>query len=187
MSYNPGIPTANQTFKETQGPINTNFTQANTAFGIDHVNFATATNQGQHHQVTFDANNVPGVLPADPHSIIFTKNNIAGHPFPFFVNSQLGAVANALPFLPDLVTSGSNFGFKIGNIIFNGGSVNTTSAGAPINFAVPFTLNVFSLTGGVVSTGTSTTLTFNSVGLTTANVKVSSGSSTTTYYFAIGN
>lgn len=185
MSYTPGLPTANQSFKETQGPINTNFTVANTAFGVDHVNFQTVTNQGNHHQITFDANNVPGAVTVDPKSIIFTKNNAAGHPYPFFLNSEAAAVANALPFLPDLVTSGTDYGFKIGNIIVNFGSHSVNGTSAFLNFAIPFVSNIYAITSGVNNSSASSTCTFTSVGL--IQFKMVTSNNNTVWYIAIGN
>lgn len=73
MSYNPNIPQGNQTIASTQVPILTNFSVANTAFGVDHTAFDVATNQGMHKQVTLQA-----VLGADPNQVspiasIYTK------------------------------------------------------------------------------------------------------------------
>jgi hypothetical protein len=134
MTFNPSIPTGGQTIASTTSPIQTNFSVANTAFGVDHTAFSVALNQGFHKQVTLATENVPGMTPSDPLSIIFTQNNLAGHPYPFFLNSQT-SVANALPFLPDLVTSGTNYGFKLGNLIFLFGTATILATQGHVVFA----------------------------------------------------
>ena len=139
--------------------INTNAVDRLVA--VDHVSFNT-TGSGQHMQITFNGNNAPGGLPTDPSSIIFTKNNIAGHPYPFFLNSELGSVAGALAFLPDLVTVGSNYGFKLGTMIFNFGSAAGSVGGSSVNFAIPMS-NTFAITSGINNTSPSVAATFNSV------------------------
>lgn len=50
MTYNPNIPDAAQFIDETTSQIETNFAQANTIMGIDHVEFdnATVANRGKH-------------------------------------------------------------------------------------------------------------------------------------------
>ena len=52
MTYNPGIPNQNDLISQSQAEIKTNFSQADTAFGIDHTAFSVTPNQGQHKQVT---------------------------------------------------------------------------------------------------------------------------------------
>lgn|SRR3990167_4521232 len=52
MSYTPNIPLPTQRIADTQAPINSNFTLANTYFGLDHVAFDAAGNNGKHKYVT---------------------------------------------------------------------------------------------------------------------------------------
>jgi len=52
MSYTPNIPLATQRIADTQAPINANFTSVNTFFGLDHVAFNAAGNNGKHKYVT---------------------------------------------------------------------------------------------------------------------------------------
>lgn len=76
MSYNPNIPQSTDPISQSQSQILTNFSQANTAFGIDHTNLATASNQGFHKQVTYQ--NVSAVVPATlttfPQAVSYTRS-----------------------------------------------------------------------------------------------------------------
>lgn len=52
MTYNPGIPTPTQNLSVSQGLIKTNFTTANTSFGINHFPFDDlTTNNGLHKDI----------------------------------------------------------------------------------------------------------------------------------------
>jgi len=55
MTYNPAIPGATDLISSSQSQIQTNFSQADTAFAIDHTAFSTVANQGQHKKVTLIA------------------------------------------------------------------------------------------------------------------------------------
>jgi hypothetical protein len=55
MTFNPGIPQPNDLISQSQAQIQTNFSQLDTAFGIDHTAFSIMANQGQHKQVTLIA------------------------------------------------------------------------------------------------------------------------------------
>jgi len=55
MTFNPAIPGATDLISQSQAQIQTNFSQADTAFGIDHTPFSTLANQGQHKQLTLIA------------------------------------------------------------------------------------------------------------------------------------
>lgn len=53
MTYNPAIPQPTDLISASQSQIQTNFSQADTAFGINHVLFSTVANQGKHNRVDF--------------------------------------------------------------------------------------------------------------------------------------
>lgn len=53
MTYNANIPQASDLISTSQGQLLTNFSQANTAFGIDHTDFVTVANQGKHKKSTY--------------------------------------------------------------------------------------------------------------------------------------
>jgi hypothetical protein len=53
MTFNPSIPTAGQLISASQAQIQTNFSQLDTAFAIDHTAFSVSTNQGKHKHSTY--------------------------------------------------------------------------------------------------------------------------------------
>lgn len=55
MTFNPAIPAPTDLISQSQAQIQTNFSQADTAFGVDHTAFSVLANQGQHKQVTLIA------------------------------------------------------------------------------------------------------------------------------------
>jgi hypothetical protein len=77
MSYNANIPQATNIISSSQGQLLTNFSQLNTIFDVDHVTFDATSNNGQHQQITFNQNNVPGSAPVDPNSVIYTQAGTA--------------------------------------------------------------------------------------------------------------
>lgn len=183
--YNATIPQPGDNPSNSQGLILQNFTSIGSSSGswttVDHYGFGTGTD-GTHKQITFSNKNTPGSLPTDPSSIIFTKNNLAGFAYPFFLNGQASMVSKALPFLPDLVDSGFNHGFKIGTMAFNFGDV-PSGTGTNIMFAIPMVATL-AIVGGVNNTNGTSTATFSAVDGTKFSVK--SNTTNTVWYFAIG-
>lgn len=55
MTFNPNIPAANDLINQSQAQLQTNFSQANTIFDVDHVTFddATVADRGKHRQCTY--------------------------------------------------------------------------------------------------------------------------------------
>lgn len=142
FAYNDDIPATNNNPSNDQPLMLINTQSIAGIIAQDHVGFQSADG-GFHKWVNFNANNVPAGLPTGVQSVVFTKNNSLGFPFPFFANASLGAIANALPMLPDITdTANTHFGCKIGSLIINWG---TGAAGAPtiITFQVPFTSNTY--------------------------------------------
>ncbi len=184
ITYNLNIPLATNSPSVDQPNMEVNTNAVNTILAVDHVSFNT-TGGGQHEQVTFNSTNIPGGVPTGSTSIEFTKNNLAGFPYPFFINAQAGSVAAALPMLPDLKTVGTNYGFKLGLIIFNFGSIAASTTPRTITFAVPMT-NLLSVTSGVANSNpTNGATTFTSPSGT--SVVVQSANTNTIWYMAIGN
>jgi hypothetical protein len=52
MTYNPAIPGPSDFISASQAEIQTNFSEVDTAFGIDHTPFSTLANQGLHKKVS---------------------------------------------------------------------------------------------------------------------------------------
>jgi hypothetical protein len=137
--YTPNIPQPGDNISGSQNQILENFQTANTAFGSDHTAFDVVASQGKHKQVTLIQNTAPGAT-VDPasiiHSVLGTGTIFLNKPLPFFRNS-LGDY----PLMPDLKVVGSNYGFKIGNIIINFGGNTITIGNTTVTstWAIPYT------------------------------------------------
>ncbi len=189
MSYNPGIPTANQTFKETQGPINTNFTVANTAFGVDHVNFQTVSNQGLHKKVTLIPGGDPPASTVGP--IIYSKPEPYGPPFSVTKNEIFLETNNPGSTIIKLTQTASGVtiatkgcSFLPGGIIIQWGQVTVTANIAnPFSFQNTFT-NLFSISIAAWTTDITTRL---NVVPTVSGGNFYSNNTQNASYVAIGN
>ena len=53
MTFNAAIPQSTDLISQSQAQILTNFSQSNTAFGIDHTAFDVVSNQGKHKKSTY--------------------------------------------------------------------------------------------------------------------------------------
>jgi len=145
--YLPGIPLPTDLISSSGPEFKTNFTQLNSQFGVDHIPFNNSGSNGTglHKQVTMPITTTPASQ-TDPQAVwhlvksastIFTQYSL-----PFFKN-QTGD----LPMLPDVVGSGSNWGFKFGQMIFNfgGGSIPQDGSAELTTWAIPFTTQTFSI------------------------------------------
>ena len=147
MSYVPGIPAANDVPSSSQGQIQTNFTQLNTIFDVDHVTFDAAIDNGEHNRITF---NSPIADPnaADPKATLYTKT-IAGDSQLFFENFDVGGAVNVVRQMTDLVitnlvnagTAGGSLyriDFPIGVTVYCG-ATNNFSGNRTVTFPVSYT------------------------------------------------
>lgn len=137
MTFNANIPQPGDFISASQSEIQTNFSQSNTAFGIDHTAFDVVSNQGKHKQVTLIT--PVAAVGAGAESVIHSVNGVAssvsfnGVPLPFFANS-----VGDLPMIPDILKgAGNDWSCKIGKLIINFG-FNVTSAGASPTRAITF-------------------------------------------------
>jgi hypothetical protein len=73
MTYTPNIPLATQRIADTQSPINANFTSANTIFGLDHIAFDAAGNNGKHKYVTMIDETASPPTPGASEGTIYSK------------------------------------------------------------------------------------------------------------------
>lgn len=196
MSYNPNVPLSNQTISATQAPIQTNFSVANTAFGIDHTAFNDNTNQGMHKKVTLQAplgSNPDQVSPiaslytkdVNGSSELFYQNNVGTGAVEQLTGLALGAASTGYLKLP------SGIIMKWGSVS-GGPGANTTSF--PVGSGIPVFSNIFTMYVTTVdNTGipdsyaqlqTYTTTNFKIFNTTRSNLNPSGASCT---YLAIGN
>lgn len=141
MTYNPGIPQPNDKFPKSQVDILANFGQANTAFGIDHVNFATALNQGKHNKVTFLTVGPPGSLAGE---FVVYQKIAGGLPNLFFQRNNLAPEIRLTG--PDPVAASPGQTFLPGGLVMRWGvSVGIPAAGGAVNFNIAFTTTCYAL------------------------------------------
>jgi len=199
MTYQPGIPGANDSLDVSQVDLQNNFTAINTYIGIDHVAFDAASAQGEHKKITL--NDVLGADPGltNPKSSIYSKTIAHGgtnfSELFFESTSAAGAGSNIIRQLTGIEPSnaGTDWGITTPwGMKLNWGSTTTAASGGlvTVTFQVPFTSAVHSIIvtpvsdvngssanrGAWVSTG--------SVGLNSFGIKGTN--SFTVYYFAIG-
>lgn len=186
MSYNPGVPTANQTFKETQGPINTNFTVANTAFGVDHVNFQTVTNQGNHNKVTLVTTTDPAAVAQGP--IVYSKS-IGGKQEIFFRQATGdGSAVVQLTDMANAITGGTANGstFLPGGVIMKWGQFNAVTATFTLTYTTGnFPTNTLAVVLTPINSGSGGN--YRISGLSSTGFTVVNPNAGSTFYFvAIG-
>ncbi len=142
MTYNPNIPFGAQNISQGQVTIQTNFSQLETIFDNDHYTWdnATVANRGRHRQITIPAY-IADPNPTNPSSVLYTKDAGGGFTGLYFQNDS--TAADVYPLLTELLGPGggpgTNFGTKIGPLIFNYGTGTCTGGTATVTFAIPFT------------------------------------------------
>lgn len=210
MTYNPNIPQATDFISQSQAQIQTNFSQADTAFGIDHTAFSVATDQGKHKKVTLVEQTTD---PAADASGPLVYSRLVKYPVPgpstdrteelirmdvadgstvvaltSFFNAPITA-ANGSSFLPGIPTVvGPDL--TTGAVVIKWGDCGTvTPAGLPINFASAFPTACFQVFVTVTQVGSNSTRTvtvdpstFSRTGFTAY-----SSNNVNARYFAIGN
>ena len=184
-TFNTAIPAANNApaLDQPQMLINNQSTAGYVA--VDHVGFGQ-TGNGQHKQVTFNANNVPAVPTSPP--VLFT-NTVAGFPQLFFYSGDSSRTSDQY----NIASPGSCLLF--GGLILKWGSASFSllSTSLVITFAKPFPNACFFCSATpVTSTGIAANVmgvSTNSVTSMTVNRAGGTGvvNNMTVLYFAIGN
>jgi hypothetical protein len=141
MTYNPSIPGQNDLISASQSQIQTNFSQANTAFGIDHTAFDVALNQGKHKQSTY-------VEISDPTTVanelaVYSKDS-GGVTQLFLRRENNGTVIQMSIGDPIASTNGSSF--LPGGVVIKWGQIDFSAASKAVTFASAFPTAVFSIT-----------------------------------------
>lgn len=150
MTYTIGIPAANNNPSSDQPLMRDNFTAINNLIDIDHVTFNN-TDQGEHKQVTFNANHVPGVSPTDPSSILYTNVGSASTVAELYYRNQNAILPvtairafgrfYTVTVSPPTITNGFNIASITGSSGFSGSNyvitlnANTTSSNEVIVLA----------------------------------------------------
>lgn len=185
MTYNPNIPQSGDKQDQSQPQILTNFTQANTVFGNEHVPFddGTAANRGKHTAARFvEQSSDPST--AANEMAFYTKAVSSVSQF-FFRDESSGTIRQVTGLIPSTSVSGSRTILLPSGLRLNFGSVTIGSVGGTaITFHTPFTSDVFFVVatqrGGKSEAISVTNITVN--GFTGRSFS----SSLPTYYFSMG-
>jgi len=182
MTFNAAIPGPNDILSQSQAQIQTNFSQADLIFDINHVTFdnASVASRGKHRKVDYLRVAAPGSIAAE--AVVYQK--LAGGSSNLFM--QRDGVATEVQLTgANPVIAGTGSTFLPGGIIMNWGSVVGAVAGNTATFATAFPNNVFSITLGIFDTTVTRTATFSAITLT--NVLIKCSAVNTVFYMAIGN
>lgn len=212
-SYNPNIPQATDFLADSQLDIKNNFNQANTTFGVNHIAFNVAPDNGLHKWVQMPlVANYAAITPAPAASqdVVYSKtatSEAAGTETNLFMSPD--ASGNEYQLTRTVTGKFSSFGttaankgwtFLPGGLLLQYGFVNGTLSGgtsASITFPVAFTTGVFSLqtslaytTTAPSSTGGVGNVTFDTASLSTTGftytVITNSSAYKRFYWVAIG-
>jgi hypothetical protein len=183
MTFNPSIPQPNDLISASQAQIQTNFAQADTAFGIDHTPFSTLANQGQHKKVTLIAP-ITDPNQAGQLSSVYTKTSGTGVEL-FY---QHGTAGNGVSQLTGggvtaaawALFNGTTVGTNPPSVGFNITSIQRIATGQyKVNFTRSFSSNLYVSLIVADLNGTGTSIFFNSRNAADMSFTVKNGSSAT--------
>ena len=161
MTYNANIPQASDLISQSQGQLLTNFSQANTAFGVDHTAFDVVTNQGKHKKSTYVEQAADPATAANEMAIY--SKDVSGSTRLFYREESAGTVVQATSAFSQVTSAASGSSFLPGGIIIKWGifSTGTLQATGSQGFVSAFPTACYSLTltpiskaGGTSNNGT---------------------------------
>lgn len=151
MTFNANIPASTDLISQSQSQIQTNFSQSNTAFGVDHTAFDVVSNQGKHKKSTYvEQGSDPATLANELD--VYTKD-LGGVTTLYLRKESNGTVVQMSGQDPTIASSGSTF--LPGGIIIKWGIVSAASAN-PISFASAFPTNCWSVVAQPINSGAAT-------------------------------
>lgn len=127
MSYQPSIPAASDLLSVSQSGLQTNFTQLNNVFAVDHVTFNPAVaNSGKHNKVTLPQQaSTPATAALE--GVIYTKA-VAGVMSLLYRDQSDGVISQLLS--TNVWDSGSSSGtISLGTTLINYGNVSVAFSG----------------------------------------------------------
>lgn len=183
MTYNPAIPGPNDLIAQSQAQIQTNFSQADTIFDINHVTFddATVASRGKHRKVDYIRVAAPGSLAAEA----VTYQKLSGGSSNLFM--QRDAVATEVQLTgrnPSGTTNGETF--LPGGFLLKWGSAVIGASPTAIAFPVAFPNNCFSVSVCINNNSPAFSATVNNVTKNGFDLYTTK-TTVTHFYIAIGN
>lgn len=153
MTFDPNIPQANDIISVSQGEIQTNFSQLNTIFDVDHVTFndVTASNRGKHDKATF-VNQAADPVTAANELAVYAKD-VGGTPSLFIRQQSNGTVYQFSGPTPSASASGHTW--LPGDLLLQWGTNNALWNGTnSITFPIAFSAPAFSVTANMLFVNT---------------------------------
>jgi len=129
MSYNPNIPQASDLISTSQPQIQTNFSQLDTVFNVDHFTYSSVSNNGKHRKATLVSTAAPVTAGGE---VGLFSNTVAAVVDLFMRRESNGTV---LSLTGNIISSTGNDGF--------GGNYQL--------FQTPWNMKIFTGTTGVFS------------------------------------
>lgn len=190
MTYNPAIPQATDLISQSQAQIQTNFSQVDLIFDVDHVTFdnVSVASRGKHRKVDFIRIAAPGSLATE--AVVYQKA-ASGNSELFMQRDNVGTEIQLTSGTPVVASNGSTFlpglstavlGQRWGQFTFSGTSttINYTTAFSASTFGVVITPINAAAAGTSYRVGTSSATGFT---ITTGSAVVNGSY----FYIAIGN
>ena len=151
MTFNAAIPAATDLISQSQSQIQTNFSQSNTAFGIDHTAFDVVSNQGKHKKSTYVEQAADPATSAN--EVALYSKDLAAVSTLFLRKESNGTVVQMSGQDPTAAAAGSTF--LPGGIIMKWGTVSAATAN-PITFASAFPNNCWSVVAQPINSNAAT-------------------------------
>lgn len=191
MTFNASIPQPNDLISQSQAQIQTNFSQSNTAFGIDHTAFDVVSNQGKHKKSTYVEQAANPATSAN--EVAVYSKELSGASTLYLRKENNGTVIQMSAQDPTIAASGSSF--LPGGVIIKWGSATVTNT-QTVNFASafptacwqvilqPINNGAVTVANDYVYVASSSTTGFNATGVRRTSLV---GNTVTFSYIAIGN
>ena len=188
MVYNPNIPAAGDALSVSQGQIQTNFSDANTYFAVNHEAFDAVSNNGKHKAIVMTQQLNPTVAATD--AAVFTKAGTYNtNPQVFFRQGATNTIFNATE--ASLGTTGWAY-LPCGLLTKWGESTptgNPTTVTYPTGGTIPAFATIYRVFITIAVASTAKTFSLIEGSLSTTQFQYSVGSisaSDRIYYLAIG-
>lgn len=189
MTYNPAIPAANDLISQSQAQIQTNFSQLDLIFDVDHVTFnnSTAGDRGKHRHSTYVEQSVNPTTAVNEVAL-FAKDN-GGIETLYFRKESNGTTIQMTG--QDPVGSAPGSTFLPGGLVmkFGQASVSDSNPSNIVTFITPFPTACLTVTISIVAASVPSGTVIVKDGSLAANQFLvrSTAGATSIFYCAIGN
>lgn len=186
MVFNPNIPAATDDPSQSQSQMLTNFNLANTYFGVNHVAFNAASDQGKHNFSTYvDQGGDPATA---VNEIALYSKDVGGNSTLFLRKENNGAVVQMSNLNP--VSAANGYTFLPGALLLQWGTATLIALGdTTVNFPITFSAQAYSVIINLINLPAATiipTLNTGTISATSFQVSYNGVVNTDIYWMAIG-